>query len=53
MVMTTGSRNNFWGHQKKAFGNSTQKLYFIRNNSFRRSINTPRSADFILFMPCD
>lgn len=27
---------------KKAFGNSTQKLYFIRNNSFLPLIHTSR-----------
>lgn len=34
-----------WGHQKKAFGNSTQKLYFIRNTP-PAVLSTRRSSKF-------
>ena len=41
-TMTSGKEYFFGDITKKAFGNSTQKLYFIRNNSFLPLIHTSR-----------
>ena len=46
-TMTSGKEYFFGDITKKAFGNSTQKLYFIRNNSFHHFYPHVAPRDFL------